>query len=332
MASHRKKRKAKTKRQPTDNNQADAKNHAPKSTFVKKDVPPTDSNKTYSTKQVRDALDYSTFGVGVLTLILLGIYTCINYGLYETTTAQLDEIRSQFSTSQRSYISLGDEAGKLAEFRDVKGSDKPIVVLHFFNSGGSVARHFNASIYASSVSLGNVGLQHPQPMQPHRHRFRLPVSDVLPRGAIVTTEGTIVTNVFGPTPDPAAFTKQFGWMASQPKGKIENADIPPKALKLDYLTETKWLVSRATLTDPDEGYTIQGDFEYCDIFGQYHCQKLAAHYLPPPIDAFIQSTKSTCLIEKVALSDIHLPDGTVEIAACEQSNEQEYVELKNLGK
>ncbi len=41
-------------------------------------MPPSDSEKTYNTKQKRDAFDVATFIVGVFTLGFLIVYTIIN--------------------------------------------------------------------------------------------------------------------------------------------------------------------------------------------------------------------------------------------------------------
>jgi hypothetical protein len=306
---------------------ADDQSNQPKQSPKGQDGVTYDRTKRKMLVRIRDFLDDIT--IQLLALLVAFFLLVATWYQAVLTRRSLDETRREFSTSQRAYVSLGDESGKLAEFHDITNSDKPIVILHFFNSGGSLARHFNAVLYASSVSLGNVGIDRPQPSLSHRHRFRIPPSEAFGRGAIVTTEGTIVTDVMGQTQNLEAARNQFGWMAKQPKGgRIETADVPPKALTLEYLTDNQWLVSRTTLADPNEDYTVQGDVEYCDIFGGYHCEKFTARYFPPPTNDFVQSTKPACMIENLQPTDVNLPKGTVEIAPCEQPDEQEYVELK----
>jgi len=278
---------------------------------------PNPSDNPCIIKQKRDSIDWITFGVGILTLVFLGIYTCTNYKLYQTTSAQ-------FSIGDRAYVSIGDQKGVSLELRDVSGSDKPIVVAHFFNSGSSLARNFRATLSASSTSLK----QEAVPVL-HRHRFQLPPSEALPRGAVITTEGDQIFRTRAQVQAPGEAFSRFSWEKKPPKlENIEEADIPPKGDDLEYLTDNDRLLTRAKLSRPEERYTIEGDFEYCDIFGVYHCEKFVARYMPPPVNDFIQALRVQCVVEQVNPKDIDLPDGTLEIDSCEQPGEREYTEMK----
>ncbi len=83
------------------------------------------------------------------------------------TRRALNETRNEFSTSQRAYMILGGEDGTLAKFRSVEGRDAPLLVVHFFNAGGSIARNFHANLYTgwkplpADRSVGPSGLATP---------------------------------------------------------------------------------------------------------------------------------------------------------------------------
>ncbi len=50
-------------------------------------MPPSKGNQTYTIKQKHNALDDATLGITVITLVVLGIYTTINYYLYQATVS-----------------------------------------------------------------------------------------------------------------------------------------------------------------------------------------------------------------------------------------------------
>lgn len=85
MSSHRKHPKAKQQGKAANKDNHNAVEYSPKEKAVEPDLPPSQDNKTYTTNQLRDGWDYASFWVGVVTLIVLGIYTVINYGLYRET-------------------------------------------------------------------------------------------------------------------------------------------------------------------------------------------------------------------------------------------------------
>jgi hypothetical protein len=317
----RKNRKGVPKGKPSQKGDQTTYQAASQASVIKPYMPPADGNQGDRQKKRHDAFEVTGLVIQTITLIVLGIYTGINYLLYKNSV-------DSFQATQRAYVSLGDETSKLAEFRDREGLKKPIVILHFFNSGDTVARHFRATIYSSSIppSSNFPTIEMPQG---HRHRFRVPPSDDFPEGVIVETQGTLVTDVRGTGRTLAVFQSEFGWIANQPKGPpTETADIAPKGRKLEYLTDDKWLLPRAQLNDPSTDFTVVGWAEYCDVLGKYHCKGLTARYLPAPINDFVESNDLQCVVETVGPQNVHLPKGSVEIAPCEQPNEPEYVEVK----
>jgi hypothetical protein len=70
-------------------------------------------------------------------------------------------------------------------------------------------------------------------------------------------------------------------------------------------------------------FSVFGQFEYCDIFGAYHCQGFSTNYLPN-IKQFVPSTAQQCVFEPTGPKEIP-GKGYKEIEPCEQPNEPEYI-------
>ena len=178
-------------------------------------------------------------------------------------------------TTERAYVTFGSKNGELAEFIDnPMPGERRIIVLHFYNSGGSIARHL--AIHA--VTDNGV------PM-PSRHRFKGP------RGDIVSTGVSI------------------------------EQDLAADAEHLEHII-SPW--SQKELADMAQGerFSVFGQFEYCDIFGTYHCQGFSTNYLPN-IKQFVPSTAQPCILEPTGPKEIP-GKGYKEIEPCEQPNEPEY--------
>jgi hypothetical protein len=179
-------------------------------------------------------------------------------------------------TTERAYVTFGSKSGELGEFIDNPMTrERRIIVLHFYNSGGSIARHL--AIHA--VTENGV------PMS-SRHRFKGP------RGDIVST------------------------------GMSVERDLAADAEHLEYII-SPW--SQRELADMDEGkrFSVFGQFEYCDIFGTYHCQGFSTNYLPN-IKQFVPSTAQPCVVDPTGPKE-EPGKGYKEIEPCEQPNEPEYI-------
>ena len=190
------------------------------------------------------------------------------------TTERFNAIALQ--TTERAYVTFGSKSGELGEFIDnPMPGEKPIIVLHFYNSGGSIARHL--AIHA--VTDNDV------PMS-SRHRFKGP------RGDIVST------------------------------GMSIERDLAADAEHLEYII-SPW--SQRELADMAERkrFSVFGQFEYCDIFGIYHCQGFSTNYLPN-IKQFVPSTAQPCVFEPTGSKE-RPGKGYKEIEPCEQANEPEYI-------
>jgi hypothetical protein len=175
-------------------------------------------------------------------------------------------------TTERAYVALGSKSGEFGEFIDspIPG-DKRIIVLHFYNSGHTTARHL--AIHAATDNPGSMS---------SRHRFEGP------HGEIVSTGASI------------------------------ERDLAAGAEHLEYIP-SPW--SQRELADMAEGkqFSVFGQFEYCDIFGTYHCQGFSTNYLPN-IKQFVPSPALPCVFEPIAPTE-RPGKGYKEIEPCEQPNE-----------
>jgi hypothetical protein len=99
-------------------------------------------------------------------------------------------------------------------------------------------------------------------------------------------------------------------------------DLAADAEHLEYII-SPW--SQRELADMAEGkrFSVFGQFEYCDIFGTYHCQGFSTNYLPN-IKQFVPSTAQPCVFELTGPKE-RPGKGYKEIEPCEQRNEPEYI-------
>jgi hypothetical protein len=197
------------------------------------------------------------------------------------TTLQTTEraFVTALQTTERAYVTFGSKSGELGEFKDnPMPGEKRIIVLHFYNSGRSTARHL--AIHAVT--------ENPGPMS-SRHRFKGL------QGEIVSTGASI------------------------------ERDLAAGAEHLEYII-SPW--SQRELADMAEGkrFSVSGQFEYCDIFGTYHCQGFSTNYLPN-IKQFVSSPALPCVFEPIAPTE-RPGKGYKEIEPCEQPNEPEYIEAE----
>jgi hypothetical protein len=178
--------------------------------------------------------------------------------------------------TERAYVTFGSKSGELGEFIDnPTPGERRIIVLHFYNSGGSIARHLAIhAVTDNGVSMSS------------RHRFKGP------RGDIVST------------------------------GMSIERDLAADAEHLEYII-SPW--SQKELADMAEGkrFSVFGQFEYCDIFGTYHCQGFSTNYLPN-IKQFVPSAAQPCIFEPTGTKETPGKDYK-EIEPCEQPNEPEYI-------
>jgi hypothetical protein len=108
------------------------------------------------------------------------------------------------------------------------------------------------------------------------------------------------------------------------------SDLPAKAEHVEYITDPNVLWSDRTIGN--HIYVLNGEFEYCDIFGQYHCQPFATTY-KTPINEFVGWTLGVvpCRVEHHFPTDSGIAEWLArypskEIAPCEQPDEPEYYE------
>jgi hypothetical protein len=250
---------------------------------------PTDPDEK---KYYRDSTNFQrrNFIVGLITLFVLFAYTAINYCLYGTTKAQLEANAIQFLASQRPYVVLGDPWGTLAEVQEIK--DKPFIALHFVNTGNSTASHFAVQTIIW-VPNGTPVVEH---AWGHRQRW-------------IDSDYAMSTTSMGPT-----------------------VNLGAKAEYTEYLpvgNNTREQLTTAFAGQDWEGTMVDGQMEYCDIFGQYRCENFNLVY-KPSIGKFIPAISNTGVactnpnptdIDNAAL-ETRL--GRHQIPPCEQPNEPDY--------
>jgi hypothetical protein len=114
-----------------------------------------------------------------------------------------------------------------------------------------------------------------------------------------------------------------------PRGDIVNTgtsierDLAGGAEHLEYII-SPW--SQRELAKMAEGqqFSVFGQFEYCDIFGTYHCQGFSTNYLPN-IKQFVPSPAPSCTFEPTGPTETS-GKGYKEIEPCEQPNEPESIQ------
>jgi len=180
-------------------------------------------------------------------------------------------------TTEQAYVTFGSKSGELGEFIDnPMPGEKRIIVLHFYNSGHSTARHL--AIQAVTDNPGPIS---------SRHRFKGPQGDIVSTGASI------------------------------------ERDLAAGAEHLEYV-DSPW--SQRELANMAEGerFSVFGQFEYCDIFGTYHCQGFSTNYLSN-IKQFVPSPTLPCAFEPTGPKE-RPSKGYKEIEPCEQPNEPESIE------
>ena len=223
--------------------------------------------------------------------LVVGIADLAFVIFYAVVNYQLYEAtKAQFAIQQRPYMVIGDAKGILAEFCEIKG--KQFIALHFANAGAGIAVQFatrSRIIVANGEAFGD--------WPHHRHRF------VGNHGAMTVTP-------------------------------MNNAvDIGAKAEYTEYLpvgNSTRQQLTGTELPDSDwSGTSVDGEFEYCDDFGVYRCEKFALVY-KPSIERFSPDIKNSGDIctnpNSVDLRGITFHEGLGErqIAPCKQPDEEDY--------
>ncbi len=203
----------------------------------------------------------------------------------------LTRSETTWRTTERAYVTIGSKTGKLAELGNPTIGDKPIIILYFFNAGQSTARHFLIHMTTSVWPEGAVF--------EHRHRFKGPDNQV------------------------------FSFAMS----RVAEVDIAGQTEHREYVSEDWLLWTKSKLASsklPEPRFALWGDFEYCDIFGQYHCETFGLWYEPPPVGDFTTMffKGQPCAIEKpdsLMLKGMKWPVAKLtEIEACEQPDEAEH--------
>jgi hypothetical protein len=93
-------------KESTKQHQRHSERDALTSTIIKENEPPSDEDEAYTASKERDRLDYTSFAVSALTLIIVFIYTGINYYLYQATKEQFALANSPSISIEATLVSL----------------------------------------------------------------------------------------------------------------------------------------------------------------------------------------------------------------------------------
>jgi hypothetical protein len=187
------------------------------------------------------------------------------------TAAMVAEKQAQIALdtlhSQRAYISFGSPDGKFAKYLEPKrGQKKGAIILHFQNSGVVAASHVQVQAYANNA----------------------------PR---VTFNSTRLLRYV------MEYPKGFEGVMSAGGGDIAAHTPFDQPLDQKWVpTPNRWKQIRG---DKWPGrFSVEGIFEYCDNWGQYHCERFSADYRPPPIDNFVAVPAMPCIVAPPSIEEL----------------------------
>jgi hypothetical protein len=197
--------------------------------------------------------------ITLLALIAFAVYIRAQFRAERLAIAELKsaltEAGESHRQSNRADVSLGGPAGKLAELITGPASGEIAMLLNFFNSGRTAARHF--AVVAWSNAWPGV------PEVRYRQRFRNVNS-----GEVVTANMSAAESSI---PAGSAYVAPLA------------SEWSPTKAALDDLRK-----------HPGHLLVVSGVYEYCDAFGQYHCGNFSARYMPSPVDRFTSWLTTPC--------------------------------------
>lgn len=119
------------KRNPAAQGNEEAKPHGPVRVIV--EIPPTERDKKTARRQQKDRRDRIRRAIEITTLIVLGIYTSINYMLYVASDTNNRQSLSMFKATQRARIVPGRPDGAIVKFE--QWGSQQVVTVFLQNSG-----------------------------------------------------------------------------------------------------------------------------------------------------------------------------------------------------
>jgi hypothetical protein len=122
------------------------------------------------------------------------------------------------------------------------------------------------------------------------------------------------------------FKGPLGSMSASYPG--DESDLGAQAERPYYITDPKDLGTASELAQPKGCFRINGQMEFCDILGEYHCEFLGAEW-SPTLEDFVPREFLQCVRENPDPRAFHgiemgKPVTWEEIEPCEQPAEPEY--------
>jgi hypothetical protein len=238
-----------------------------------------------------------------LTVVAIFAYGALTYRQWRTVQAATDNSTGVLQSTERAYAAaLRDtertyaaalQASDKTHVAVIQATERAYVTLgsktgepgEFFGNARSgenriIALHFYNSGHSTARHLAVHLIRDDTGLISRRHRFKGPQGDIVSIG-------------------------------------ISTEDLAPGAEHLEYVT-SPWS-QKESADNMTENFTISGQFEYCDVFGTYHCQEFSTNYMPN-LRQFASNSVQSCAVEAVTSTDTP-GKGYVEIAPCEQPDE-----------
>jgi hypothetical protein len=186
-----------------------------------------------------------------LAVIAAVVYAWVTYKQWNEAHIANDHLAKQFEASERPYVSFGNRDGEVVRLAEI--NDTPSLALYFYNSGETPARRFLVNAY-SNARIPISRNDH------HLARFieSDPTDPTFSGVATVTGEGDI--------PAESTFIRYLG------------NDYTPDAAQWQQLRKGQTILMGNPGALHPYPFEVFGTFEYCDIFGRYHCDAFAADY------------------------------------------------------
>lgn len=230
----------------------------------------------------------------------------------------------------RAYVSVGTPQGESVDV--LRGaSPKPTIRIHFVNTGRTPARHFSVLLWGSAWALAGGGKAQGVDAYPN---LTWPTIELRKRFRIVNCPEmndprTFAGGVLGPyffrhceriSPGLGGQDLTLGSQAQRTED-----------LSYEWTPTSKMFFSTTTYLISD----IYGVFEYCDVFGQHHCDSFEYQYKSEE-RGFVSSTyqfKHVCPVSSPPKDPVPEPTRLMgkkyqwtEMPRCEQPTEKEYSE------
>ena len=222
-------------------------------------APPTEHESAALAIPARDPWMRLAVALILVGLTAYGLYANRQWSAIMRALVELKAapraVESHANVVERAEMSLGGPVGMLAELGVDSKTGDAAILLNFFNSGHTAARHFAVVAWTNA----RPGI----PPIDYRQRFRNSATGEVSIRRMSAFETTVAAG----SPDSVAVPGE--WMPS-----------------------SQWLADARA--NPDRLFVVSGVFEYCDVWGSYRCGNFSIRYLRPPAERFVSWLTTAC--------------------------------------